>query len=166
MTTKKLLGLFPLLGSVTIHRWSTVMQIADSISKGETTIGSKAWADNWHHNHKNKSPEYYHLDLSDTHTWSTHDNYDCITLEFSVENKKLVCAVEIYDGNIVDGRREQLRFTAELIMPDNFAKNIEQSILYSFDRFLEDEYERHLENQKREWIAALRNEIIRNKSNK
>lgn len=163
MKTEKLFELLTLVSGVTSRKWDTVLLIVSEISKGSVTIKSQKWHDEW----KQSKPEYYPLDLSQINTWSTFDN-TCIELKFlnntqkdnGHPNNQLVCAVKIYDGDNMHGDRKQLRFEALLWLPTAFIHNIEHFITWSFDQYLEDAYESHLEAEKKLWILNLKKGIL------
>jgi hypothetical protein len=60
----------------------------------------------------------------------------------------------------MNGYRRNLRFTATLIMPNSFIKEIEQKILYALDRLAEDSYEDYLETQKKLWMSNFKSQIL------
>jgi len=163
MKTEKLFELLTLVGGIQSKKWETVMQLVDIIAKGNVTIKTKKWNDEW----KQNKPEYHPLDLVKIETWSTYDN-TCIDLQFSNDtskdnghpNNQLVCKVKIYDGNCFGGERQQLRFETLLWLPTSFIHTIEQRIEWAFENYLEDAYENHLEAQKKLWINNMKNEII------
>lgn len=155
MKTEKLFELLTLVDDVRSNEWSMVMLIADCISKGEADVLEKEWADRF----KRDKSEYYPLDLSQIKTWSTYEG-DCIKLKFHVDKDKLMCDVKIYDGNSFGGERNALRFSAKLCMPHEFVQNIESSINWAFECYLEQAYENHLEAQKLLWINNLKSQII------
>jgi len=100
------------------------------------------------------------LKLDELSIWSTYDD-TCVDLRFSLDNKKLVCEARIYNGESFDGRRTDLRFTAKIQLQNNFIENIDGLIEYDFKCFLYDEYEKHLELLRMEWVKKER-EIILN----
>jgi len=163
MKTEKLFELLTLINGVKSKKWATVMQLVDEISKENVTIKDKQWNDGW----KQSNPEFYPLDLNKIETWSTYD-LTCIDLQFSNDiskdngqpNNQLICKAKIYEGDSLEGERQQLRFKALLYLPTAFIHTIEQRIKLAFETYLEEAYENHLEAQKDLWINNMRSEII------
>ena len=149
MTEEKLFELLTLIKEVRSRSWTTVGKIVELMPSIE--VKEKKWSQKY----KQDNPELFPLDLSKIETWSTYDR-DCISLIFRNENNRLVCDVNIYDGDNVNGYRTSLRFTATLIMPSSFIKEIEQEILYALDILAEDSYEDYLETQKKLWIENFK----------
>jgi len=153
MENNKLFELLTLIGGVNSNKWRDVMKIVELMPFIEVT--EKKWVDK----HKQRYPENYPLDLSKIKTWSTYDG-ECIDLVFSNEDNKLICEARIYDGERLNGYRRDLRFTATLIMPDDFIKELEYRILRAFDKFAEYSYEDFLENQKKLWVENFKSQIL------
>lgn len=149
MTEEKLFELLTLLKEVRSSSWITVGKIVELMPYIE--VKEKKW----NQKYKQDNPEWFPLDLSKIETWSTYDG-ECIYLVFSNENNRLVCNVSIYDGDNMNGYRTSLRFTATLIMPNSFIKEIEQIILYKLEILAEDSYEDYLETQKKLWIENFK----------
>jgi hypothetical protein len=166
MKIKKLFEILALVDGVTSTNWKTVMEIVgnpilnipgyfnNGIKSNNAVILSKQWHDSW----KLKYPEHYPLDLSQLKTWSTYDN--CAVMHFKNNDNKLYCQAMIYDGDNNYGYRTDLKFSAELILPNKFIKVLENLILNYFDEYLENEYETYLETQKKNWIDGLRNKLL------
>lgn len=158
METKKLFKLLTVLDNVMIRKWETVSRIVEFIKKEQVEILKKDWA-NSHYN------SYRSLELSDINTWSTFDQ-TCVKLRFynaatpEKPKNKLMCDVEIYDGDSFGGYRKGLRFTALLLMSNKFIHEIEKYILFEFERYLESAYENHLEAQKKAWMYYAKLQII------
>lgn len=159
MNSKKLFEALKIVGDVRSNTWSQVMRIVELMPTIE--IKEKKWNDKY----KENNIKHFPLDLSKIETWSTYDNRECINLVFSNENNKLICKVSIYDGDAFREFRTNLRFTATLIMPNNFIKELEEKILYRLDRLAEDSYEESLENQKKLWKHNFKLEILGIKNN-
>jgi hypothetical protein len=153
MTNKKLFEILTLVKSVKSNRWNDVMKIVEIMP----TIIVKD--KKWHDEYKQKFPEYSPLDLSKIETWSTYD-YQCINLIFSNENNELRCDVQIYDGDMLTGYRTKLRFSATLIIPNDFIQTLEKSIRYALDILAEESYDEYLENQKKLWLSNFKSEIL------
>lgn len=152
---KELFGMLTNLGSVTSSKWNTVREIVKSFNS--VTVLEKEWADSF----KKKNENYYPLDLSSIHTWSTFDNVGCIDLTFSLnESNQLICDVSIYNGDSVYGNRTNLRFKAILLLPNDFIFKISENIEWRFKNMLEAQYEIFLENKKNEWISNLEKEFM------
>lgn len=148
-----------LCGEVISRKWNVVMDIVEEIKNENTIILEKEWNDEY----KNDSPDIYPLDLSDIHTWSTYDK-KCIELSFTADNdSRLICDVRIYDGFMLDGRRIDLRFTAKIVLPNDFILKIQDIIEYGFEEFLEDQYQNQLELEKLQWKTNLKKTILNKK---
>lgn len=148
-----------LIGEIRSTKWTTIMLVVDCIQNdktNKTVIVSKEWGEKYKHENTDRYP----LDLSIRDTWSTYDD-TCIDLTFSVKEKKLNCYAKIYNGMSYDGRRTDLRFEAEIILPNKFIKRIESLLEYEFRYFLERQYSAHLELKKREWMTEMRTEILK-----
>ena len=153
MNNKKLFEVLTLVRSVRSSRWNDVRNIVELMPSIE--VKEKKWNEKY----KQDNPEWYPLDLSKIETWSTYEG-ECIDLVFSNENNKVVCKVSIYDGDNMRGYRRDLRFTATLIMPNSFIKELEQKILYALDKLAEYSYEDYLETQKKLWMANFKTQIL------
>ena len=153
MNNKKLFEVLTLVRSVRSSRLNDVRNIVELMPSIE--VKEKKWNEKY----KQDNPEWYPLDLSKIETWSTYEG-ECIDLVFSNENNKVVCKVSIYDGDNMRGYRRDLRFTATLIMPNSFIKELEQKILYALDKLAEYSYEDYLETQKKLWMANFKSQIL------
>lgn len=156
MTTKKLKELLFLVNGINIRhlRWNMVMKIVDYINNEKVTVVKKEWADDY----KQKNPDWYPLDLKDIGKWSTYE--ESVDIRFFIDGLNLKCECKIWDGSLLDGHKERLRFTVELILPNKFIKEIEGSINRKFESYLEDKYEAFLESEKKKWIDNKRTEIL------
>lgn len=135
------------------HTWNMLRKVFDYIPKSE--IISKAWGDDW----KNRS-EYYPLDLTDNKTWQTYDDPNCISLKFSLtKDGKLILVAKIYD-KVSWSDTYNLKFTTEIILPNEFISELESLINYHFNNYLENEYDKFLEKQKHDWIEAMSKKIL------
>jgi len=159
MGKQKLLKMLGLCGEVISTRWNIVREIVSEINDNNVIILDKYWNDSY----KNES-DFYHLNLSKIDTWSTYDE-KCIKLFFKTDNdNRLICEAKIYDGEILHGNRTGLRFTAKLVLPNNFINKISEYVEHGFEGFLEDQYQNHLELQKLEWKSNLRKSILNHKN--
>lgn len=153
MTNKKLFELLKLVDGVDFSYWSMVNHLVDCINENKSIVIEKEWK-----NYKKDFPDSCPLDLSKISTWSTYDK--CVDVNFTNVNEKLYCKVKIYEGDTFDGYRKDLRFTATLILPDKFIKQIANTIEACFEYYLSKSYEKHLEAKKKQWIYEKRNEIL------
>jgi hypothetical protein len=153
MTQKKLFEILSLIGgSINIPDYKIMRMVKEEVPNSK--IVNKLWADSY----KNRSQEYYPLDLSKDRLWTTYDK--CVDLRFTNKDGKLFCAVRIYEGDMCDGYRTSLRFTVEMILPNSFIKKIESYINWSLEVYLANAYETHLENKRGLWIQNERNLIL------
>jgi hypothetical protein len=85
--------------------------------------------------------------------WSTYDR-TCIQLDFSpVENKdEIICGVKIYDGEILNGTRKDLRFHISILLEKEFVLNIQDTIEYVAIQHARSEYEQKLLDEERAWV--------------
>ena len=152
---RELFGMLTNIGSITNISWNMVMKIVEYMP--QIKVLEKQWRD-W--DYKNQSPEHYPLDLSNIKTWSTYDE-KCIDLDFFVnDDKKLICDVVIWNGDSFDGHRTNRRFSAKLQFPNKFIKELNKDIHWKFNRFLNNQYKIHLENQRQAWINSTRKEFM------
>lgn len=158
MRTKKLFELLTLLNGVRSTQWSMVMLLADSIKNKDGIVITKEWYDKW----KQSNLNMYPLNLGNLGTWSTFDN-TCIDLHFTNNgNNKILCIAKIYDGNSFGGHREELRFTASILLKSSFLRYLHSLIEVRFNNHLETAYENYLDSQKKMWIRDMRNNILNN----
>lgn len=153
MKTKKLFEILALVNGVESNKWSDVRKIVEYMPLIE--VKQKKWSEIF----KQKHTDIYPLDLSKIETWSTYDG-ECINLIFTNQNNKLCCNVKIYDGDNMNGHRRNLRFTATLVMPNKFMKELEQKILYALDRFAQKSYDEYLENKEKLWILNFKSKVL------
>lgn len=143
MSIKKLLEILDVVGSVTVCKWEIVMEIVKQFPNLE--VIEKHWGDAW----KENNQDSYKLDLSDINTWSTYEP-DCIDLVFTLEFGKLICNANIYNGDILDGARKGLKFSAKLALPYSFVQLLEGHLLRQLDKTAEIAYQYYLREQ--EWL--------------
>ncbi len=131
--------------------WNMVMLIVKGIKENTIDVS----------NYSQEHWMYGKTDLSEIDTWSTMDSKEGISLVFSINHyDKLTCKAKIYDCNNFGGRRERLKFTVDLtFLSDDFISNLSSDIEYELKEYLDDAYEAHLENQKREWITEERKKL-------
>lgn len=149
-----------ILDSVQVIGWRYVEPIVSEIRNGNVEILEKKWEDQY----KNDNPEYYPLKLEETSTWSTYDS--CVDITFSValgkRSPKVFCKVKIYDGEMLDGRRTRLRFTASMYLPSDFILQFESTVKWRFKNHMESEYENYLRSQMDMWINHRTELILEN----
>jgi len=155
MDNKKLLKILTLVNGVKSTDWVDVMLLVKYMPS--IIVKEKKWDESY--SYKQDDPENYPLDLSKIETWSTYDR-TCIDIKYTNQKNKLVCDVSIYDGHNINGCRTNLRFTAKLIMPDDFIKELEKSILYAFDCLAEKSYDEFIEKQKKDWMSKFKSEYV------
>lgn len=129
MTNKKLFELLKLVGGVNYNSWRIVNPLVDCIKEDESVVSEKEWR-----NYKKDFPDSYPLNLSEINTWSTNSNG--VYLHFENIDDKLHCKVKIYECDNFEGYRKDLRFTATLILPNKFIKELSTTIECYFDSFL------------------------------
>ena len=150
MTNRELIGILAMIKQTRSTKWRMVMEIVKCLNGDKPCrILHQDWADAY------RNP----LDLNDINTWSTFDE-TCINLVFFAEDDKLFCDATIWDGDSFGGQRTNVRFTAQLGLPDEFLQVISGLIERDLNEHLEDLYDKHLESQKKHWIAGKRNMIM------
>lgn len=148
MQIDKLIGLLQLIGYIRVCSWRGVTNLVNHINGNEHFVRKKYWHDAF----KNENDQWYPLNILDINTWSTYDNPSCINLKYVIEEgAQLVCTATIHNGRMLDGIRKSARFTAEIELDVQFLNVIEHEIIYGFERYLDDEYEKHLESKRTEW---------------
>ena len=153
MTNKRLLEILKLIGNVRSSSWKDVRKIVDIMSTVEVI------SQEWHEFTKQDGRYWRLLDLSNIKTWSTYDR-KCIDLIFSNKEDKLYCNAKIYDGDVVDGFPTNIRFTATLILPDNFTQEIKDLIRQGVDSYAVRCYDEMLEKERHSWISKLVQKIL------
>lgn len=146
-----------IVGSVRSTTWDSVMKLVEYIQSGSADIIEKEWDDRF----KKENPIHYPLDLSKIDTWSTYEK-ECIDLRYLMEDDKLICAAKIYNGNSFYGFRTSLRFTAKIQLPTHFLDQIKGRIESALNDVADDEYEKHLELQRKKWVEKFKSKIISN----
>ncbi len=143
-----------ILKQIEINRWNIIPLIVSCIKEKSVEIIRKGWSDKF----RQERPDFYPLDLSEISTWSTYDH--CVFAAFSIQDKRLYCSVAIYEGSSWSGERRDLRFTAEMILPDEFILKIAEVVEARFDNRLQEEYERHLESQAERWKKNYKKQLL------
>lgn len=155
MKKEELIKAIILLNGVNSTSWNMVRQVVGEFSSSSVKVVSKKWNDSY----KEKYIEHNPLDLSKINTWSTFDR-TCIELFFTFEDEKINCNAKIYDGESFGGHRKDLRFSAELILSDDFIMNLGDIIEWKLQDHLEDAHTKHLERQKKLWMDNLKKKIL------
>jgi hypothetical protein len=158
-TNKQLFTILTTIGEVHSCRWRSVVELVDYIQNNKATkITKSKWEDIWGNN----------KDFKNISTWSTHDlnigrpsYYNCIDLRYTVKNNKLHCEAKIYNGDICNGERLNLRFSASVVLPIEFISTLNKSIMLSFDKYVKDEYDSYLELKKNNWINNYKKEFFK-----
>ena len=154
---KKLL----IVGEVISTSWSDVMLLQTEIKKGNIEIEDVTISDYY-------KIFYNELDLSDISTWSTYNGLGksvsnaCINLFFSydTENNKIKILAQIYSGDMLNGHRTKLKFTASLIANVSILYNIKYLIDTAFEYELDQMYDDYLEDKRQEWKNNREKELL------
>jgi len=142
-----------ILGTITLYNWSVVRHIVENMDSIEV-IESK-WAEKFKRDHL----DMYPLDLHKIRTWSTFEG--CSTLIFKNLNSRFIeCDAIIWNGDNLNGHRQNVRFTATLKIPIKFLSKIKQNIESKFEYHCENKYDKHLEDKKRRWIRSYEKKIL------
>jgi len=149
MKTKKLFELLELVNRTT----SSSSEIAAAIvtELPNCTIVKKNWENPY---------TFKELNLSDLNNWSTFDRH--ISMQFVIYDTKLVVDVAVYNSFEME-RRDYIRFTARIILPDEFIHKIESNILTSVETLAERKYDDYLDNKRKTWIEKYINKLIEEK---
>lgn len=100
------------------------------------------------------------LDKSENnHIWSTYQK--CVDMFFILKEDHLECKVIVYNGRLLDGSREDKRFTLKVKVVLEFIENLNSDIDNTFERKLEKEYNQYLYNKKMEWITKRQKSILK-----
>jgi hypothetical protein len=157
MNQKNLFKLLKLVESVSVRYRDNLSELIDQIAQGKATVIKKRWHISW--------KEKDNLDLAKVETWRTYEN--CFDLTYMVENNKLICEAVVYEGDMLDGRRKDRRFSATIQLPNSFIGKLQSWIESEFNFYSEDAYQNHLEEQKKQWIKEYQKSILNDtKSNK
>lgn len=154
---KKLEIMLKNVTSVHSKRWNTVMMIVELLKNGVGNIIKTVWVD-----------EYYvtEKDLRNITTWSTYDGWgksdyqSCIDINFSYDENNVMCDAKIFDGDILHGVRQKLRFETKIEFPLSILENIKELIVSEFDEEIEMQYDNHLEYKRSEWIRKKKEEYF------
>lgn len=142
MNKEKLTHVLSIIDGVHINKWNIALEIIELIKNDDISIIYKS--------HEN-------LDLSNIYSWAAYE--ECIDLNFTF-SKELYCDVKIFNNDSFSGARKNLRFTAKLLIPDDFILKLEKNIESKFEYYLNESYENHLLSMKSMWIMKTRQEII------
>lgn len=110
-------------------------------------------------NFKAKYPNLYSFDLKDVKYWSTYEK--CVSSIFYVENDELFVKVRVYKGDRLDGFPTELRFKATFKIPMDFLNNISHIIERQFHNYVDELYEIHLEDQRKQCINNYKNSFMK-----
>jgi len=151
--------------NINIYDWKTVILLQKNILEKKITVINSTWEELYEY--KNKSEYYGAPDLANISTWSTYDGQhkkrynSCINLNFQYKDtKSFICEVEIYDGDILNGHRTNLRFTANLKLPIELISIISGWVNAKFNRDLDYQYDDYLEAQRKEWMLKRKQELL------
>lgn len=98
-----------------------------------------------------------YFNIADFHRWSTYE--ECIDLKFEAKDN-LICTVYVYDGNLLDGQREKLRFLLKVKLPLTFLKNIQETIQYELKEYYHQEYQNMLKKIEYDWVNTQIKEFL------
>jgi hypothetical protein len=162
---QELKKIFPIIQNVSVFDWKVVQLLQKGVLEKQIVVLKSLWEDLY--SYKNNSKYYDAPDLTQIKTWSTYDgkykkiHQSCINLIFEYKDtKNFICYVKIYDGDILNGHRTHLRFTATLNLPIDLLYIIEGEINWSFNRDLEYQYDDYLEQKRQEWMLKRKQELL------
>lgn len=151
MNQKKLFEILEIVGKVNSTTFNIKNDVFNAIVADVANIFDKNWNDSIY--------SYKELDLKNWDNWSTYDK--CYDISFDNIKNKLYCYITIYNGNMTDGYRISKRFSATVILPNKFILKLKDCIKYALDWHLSQQYEEHLENQRKLWMLNMKNEILK-----
>lgn len=157
-TQKQLLGLLELITNrshwLLVRDYELGNIIISEAQQERIEVIDKTWCGfSWEYYNK-RNP----VDLKNEEYWRTYGN--CREYKFRIKDGKLMCDVTIYDGDSFDGYKVDKRWTATIILKNNFVKHLKKYIDWKINDIAEDDYERKLENQKRDWIKAYKEALV------
>lgn len=153
MTQKKLLELLQFVKKVTVYEYNFIYKTIDAIKNKQAIIISKEWNDYI----KSEFLDIYPLNLESIDTWCTYDK--CVEFDFYIENSKLLCKAVVYDGRLLNGNRENKRFTAIIEFDNSFVTELTEYIDWKLDEIADNEYDNYLEQQRINWIKDFKQQI-------
>lgn len=145
MKTTKLFELLVVVEHVYSRTWEDVMELVVCIGDNQIEATEKKWADRY----KQDAPQHFPLDLSNIKTWSTYEG--CTDLNFYTNGDKFLCDARVYNGELLDGHRTDLRFTATIELPYSYLQTIKDKIMYAVEKLATVAYEDHLLAVERKW---------------
>lgn len=148
-TQKELIKMLQIIENVELFfydsTWELVCKIVTSIEMGSCEVVNKQWSDSW----KSGIP----LEIEKTKTWGNKNKFS-----FTYKNKKLHCVATSYE--LGWDKNPTINFEANLIFPLNFIKNLSSQIEFDFKDFLNDQYEEHLREKRKNWIKIQREKLL------
>lgn len=158
MTNKQANKILGLLGKLKTNDYHLMHLVVDFLSKKDNILLVQKV--DWNDTFKNKNRDIYPLDLSSKDVWITYDR--CIDFTFKPsDNRQILLEVTNYDGEMLNGFRKNIRWTATIILPINFLKNITDKIQSKLEDLAEEAYELHLETKKRKYIDDFISETLK-----
>lgn len=153
MTQEKLLELLQFVKKVTVYEYNFIYKTIDAIKNKQAIIISKEWNDYI----KSEFLDIYPLNLESIDTWCTYDK--CVEFDFYIEDSKLLCKAVVYDGRLLNGNRENKRFTAIIEFDKSFITELTDYIDWKLDEIADNEYDNYLEQQRINWIKDFKQQI-------
>jgi len=153
MTIEKLFELVDLTKrGLVSNDYKRAQGIFDLLKEGKCKVISSEWL-----NYKSTFPHLFILDLLNWDTWCTYDHL--ISMEFVKKGKtKLFVDIKVTDKNYGYGYMYEYsdRWKATLQLPNTYISQLEKLLLKgSLSDYLEIEYEKYLENNKKKWMDDL-----------
>jgi hypothetical protein len=143
-----------LIQGVFIYDYRITQEIKELYQQDKIKLISAEWCDHWKQIH----PEYYPLNLKDNDLWCTYS--ECTTLFLHIKDDKILVDVDIYDGEMLHGRRKAKRWEAKFEINQYHLKLFIKNINWKFDNYLDDLYEQELEIQKQRRKLQLAKEML------
>lgn len=142
--------------AVEVGSWNRVLAIVKMIQSGARVL-EKEHADDFKRSH----PESYPLDLSEIDTWSTYDGCVSIMLQFNKANK-LIANIHLYNGDIMNGSKTSLRFTAKIELPNYFlnCKSVKEQLTRALNIHAELAYKEYLKDVQEKWENEFKKRIL------
>lgn len=154
-----------ILGDVSTYDYHAIKSLQKEYAEGNITLIESSWGDRWKNNH----PDMYNLPeclkrLGSKDSgwrediWCTYAKRLRATL--SVEGKKIYASVVCEEGELLDGRFKNQRWTAKFQIKATHLKRFKSRIDYLFTQKASYLYERELSLQAKKRIEEIEKELL------
>jgi len=150
---KELIKKLTIIGETSTDNWSVLRNVVGSMDM--IKVIEKEWCDRF----KQDNPDMYPMDLSEMKTWSTFQG--CSSLRISLVDGALQCKATIWNGDMLNGDRDDKRFTATLELPTEMIRMFEDVICSRFRRYLYDAFRSYLADERQAWMDNFSETILK-----